>query len=137
MMGLFCLCGLEGIGGLVLHGRWGAVRTKAFGTGRRGIADTETGKGLRLVRERRFSFLRSRSRRATACDGVRLQMSLCGGRLRSFPCIVRRRAALRPRQFMLASRVHGSMALLLCRYSSLRCSSMRERRNTMISDTFV
>src|SRR2546422_1375360 len=62
---VFCLCGLEGIGGLVLHGRWGAVRTKAFGTGRRGIADTETGKGLRLVQERTFSFLQSRSRRAT------------------------------------------------------------------------
>src|SRR2546428_8588503 len=43
----------------------GAVPTKAFGTGRRGIADTETGKGLRLVRERTFSFLQSRSRRAT------------------------------------------------------------------------
>jgi len=33
--------------------------------GRCGIADTETGKGLRLVRERTFSFLQSRSRRAT------------------------------------------------------------------------
>src|SRR6267378_2605709 len=43
----------------------GTVRTETFRTGRRGITDTETGKGLRLVRENDIRFLQSRSQRAT------------------------------------------------------------------------